>query len=471
LFLPVVKKLLASSKLSEEDVELLIKITFSKNLSLLELETVMQDGVLTFLKNKKKKDGPLEKWLLSCVREKQEDFKRAMEPLVETLRTEEIEHLEALTQIRLKPDSGKMAIDEPNGKDQVTDKSGIDWSTLTAELSHPSFFTFDTEHNIITEAFVEIVNTFNSQGFDKLMTVTNFTQSVASFPSLLSRVWLSISLSDAVRVAALQQFSQYLTTCPPTIDFQGFLPHVIAALSDPSKEVRNASADAFKAMTERYGPGSGPDTVAGLIDLYPDSNGLKWLSSAEAKSLGQTISPKLGECKLDPNYIVTLFGGILNAAGKKNKKEHNATSLMVFLSSHVVCCGMTSLQYSLLRILNCHLIDSAPAIKLRVQSLQPLLERCKDVACVANLANQEPRLDSEGIKSMLVEIIGVGASASQISLLLDLVATQGPLSVPACRQLSVIFSAAATPTQLQIANLLLSQLESESSVCRLVILI
>jgi len=388
-----------------------------------------------------------------------------MGPLLQKLTTEQIERLVTFTHMRLKDDSDRMAVDDPNGENQVTDTSGINWSTLPTELSHPSFFNFDAEHSIVVDAFVEIVNTFNAQGFDKLMTVANFTQSVASFPSLLARVWLSLSLSNHIRVAALEQFAQYLTTCPPNVDFQAFLPHVIAALSDPSRDVRNASGDAFKVMTERYGPGSGHDTVAGLADLYPDSNGLKWLSSAEAKSLGQSISPKLGECKLDPNYILTLFGGILNGAGKRNKKEHNATSLMVFLSSHVVYCGMTSLQYSLLRILNSHSVDMAPAIKLRVQSLQPLLERCKDVAFVRHLLNQEPRLDSEEIKRILVEIIGVGASASQISILLDIVATQGPLSVPACRQLSVIFSAVSAPTQLQIANLLLSQLESKSPVC------
>src|SRR5271169_5821355 len=122
---------------------------------------------------------------------------------------------------------------------------------------------------------------------------------------------------------------------------------------------------------------------------------------------------------------------------------------MVFLASHVVCSGMSSLQYFLLRILNDASIESAQAIKLKVQSLEPLLEQCKDAEFVNNLLNQEKQIDSADLKQLLAEIVGTGSGASQIGLLLDLVKAHGPLSTSACQQLSIIFTATGQTMQLQ----------------------
>ena len=137
---------------------------------------------------------------------------------------------------------------------------------------------------------------------------------------------------------------------------------------------------------------------------------------------------------------------------------------MVFLASHVVCSGMSSLQYFLLRILNDASIESAQAVKVKVQSLESLLERCKDAGFVNSLLNQEKRIDPADLKQLLVEIVGTGSGASQIGLLLDLVKTHGPLSTSACQQLSNVFPAVGQPTQLQIARVLINQLENAPSV-------
>ena len=137
---------------------------------------------------------------------------------------------------------------------------------------------------------------------------------------------------------------------------------------------------------------------------------------------------------------------------------------MVFLASHVVCSGMSSLQYFLLRILNDASIENAQAVKLKVQSLEPLLEQCKDAGFVNDLLNQEKQIDSADLKQLLVEIVGTGSGASQISLLLDLVKAHGPLSTSACQQLSNVFPATGQTTQLQIARVLINQLENAPSV-------
>jgi hypothetical protein len=137
---------------------------------------------------------------------------------------------------------------------------------------------------------------------------------------------------------------------------------------------------------------------------------------------------------------------------------------LVFLASHVICSGSSSLQYCLLRILNSTSIEALPAVKLKAQSLEALLERCKDSAFVTSLLNQEKQIDSATFKKLLVEIVGPGSSASQISVLFDLVRSHGPLSESACQQLSIVFPTSGQTTQLQIARLLMNQLEIGPSV-------
>lgn len=137
---------------------------------------------------------------------------------------------------------------------------------------------------------------------------------------------------------------------------------------------------------------------------------------------------------------------------------------MVFLASHVVCSGLSSLQYSLLQLLNDATIENPNSIKLKAQSLQLLLERCKDTASLTALLSQDNQIDPTYFKMLLVEIVGPGSSSSQISILLDLVRSHGPLAICACRQLSIVFPAAGEGTRLQIAKLLVNQLEDASSV-------
>ena len=133
---------------------------------------------------------------------------------------------------------------------------------------------------------------------------------------------------------------------------------------------------------------------------------------------------------------------------------------MVFFASHVVCSGASSLQYCLLRILNYPSISNLPAIKLKAQSLEPLLVRAKDTGFVTAMLNQEKQVDSTEFKDLLVKIVGPGSSAAQINLLLDLVQTLGPLASSACQQLSGIFPATGQTTQIRIAKALMSRLEN-----------
>ena len=142
----------------------------------------------------------------------------------------------------------------------------------------------------------------------------------------------------------------------------------------------------------------------------------------------------------------------------------NPTAVMVFLASHVVCSGYISLQYPLLRILNDYTIENAAALKLKAQSLEQFLIQCKDTQYISTLLSQEKRIDVTEFKRLVVQIVGPSSSAAQITFLLDLVRLHGPLSSFACQQLAIVFPTTGQSTQLQIAKLLLNQLENGPSV-------
>lgn len=136
---------------------------------------------------------------------------------------------------------------------------------------------------------------------------------------------------------------------------------------------------------------------------------------------------------------------------------------MVFLASHVVCSGTCSLQYNLLRILNHLSVNALPAIKLKAQSLEPLLSQSKDSNFLTAILNQDTQIDPAEFKNLLVQIVGPGSSAAQINLLLDFVQTLGPLASPACRQLPIVFTTTAQATQIRIAKMLMTRLENGPS--------
>src|SRR5947199_3317217 len=125
------------------------------------------------------------------------------------------------------------------------------WSSLPEELSNPSFFMFSAEHVLILDLFCEAARQSDSPKLDNLLSLKLLTQSLVSVPSLLARVWTGVSYSGRARITALDRFTQQLQK-GSSLDFQGFTPHLIIALSDPSKEIRNDAANAMQALHEIY---------------------------------------------------------------------------------------------------------------------------------------------------------------------------------------------------------------------------
>ena len=118
------------------------------------------------------------------------------------------------------------------------------WSSLPKELSNPSFFFSSAEHTLILDLFADAGN---EENLEKLLSSGLLSKHPISLPSLFARVWISVSYSSRVRTTALDRFKQHISEMSSS-DFQGFVPHLIAALSDYSKEIRDAAAKALVAV-------------------------------------------------------------------------------------------------------------------------------------------------------------------------------------------------------------------------------
>jgi hypothetical protein len=216
-------------------------------------------------------------------------------------------------------------------ENQITAPEETDiFSTLPDKLASPSFFVGNTEdQKRIINYFSDKAKIDETEQIDNLL-ASSLLSSRISIPALLGKIWITKSFPEKTRITALQRFTTHLTTSAPSLDFQGFIPHLLAALSDSAKPIREQGAKGIAVLHQRAEKLPSRSTVVGLNDLYVESDDatLKWLSASERKwFLDSMLTPKLEECRLDSDYIVRLMGEVLNAAGKKTKKDSYRLSL------------------------------------------------------------------------------------------------------------------------------------------------
>jgi hypothetical protein len=330
LLVPVAKKLLVSPKFADHQA-LLSTITFSEKIAVSDRQAIIQAAVTQAPEATRHSQFALGKWIVSCAKEHTEDLKNAVVPILDTLDPKQVHGLESVAGFTLKVLRCDSCAEIQKQSDEEMDEieystpnepESDPWSSLPTELSNASFFTISPEHNSILDAFATTAKSVSEMKLETLLSSDLLAQSPVSIPSFYARVWTTLSYPARARTIALDHFILHLKEKAPTSDFQGFIPHLIVAISDLSKDVRDAGANALTALHETY-PTTSKVTVVGLADLYHEENaGLKWLSTAEVKwLLGNVILPKLAECRLDCNYITRLLGGVLNGAGKRGKKE------------------------------------------------------------------------------------------------------------------------------------------------------
>ncbi|KPM42772.1 U3 small nucleolar RNA-associated protein 10 [Neonectria ditissima] len=149
-------------------------------------------------------------------------------------------------------------------------------------------------------------------------------------------------------------------------DLQSLLPYCIAALSDPSKRVRQSAADLIAVVTNLYIPpvsSTGMDTWGHGV-LYGRAKEPATLTpDVVAKLLHLQILPTIEECVIDPEHISAVLRSSIEQGKYQSKpdpaldkKDHMSQpgrlSLLNFLTSHIVSTPVVLVKSRLLKCVN-----------------------------------------------------------------------------------------------------------------------
>ncbi|KAI1505608.1 hypothetical protein F5X99DRAFT_250150 [Biscogniauxia marginata] len=280
----------------------------------------------------------------------------------------------------------------------------------------------------------------NVAAFDKISTLQRDQASKAPFYfTFLMRVWCG-PYPTLARVGALDLAKGRLRQDDCTgVDFQAILPYSIAALSDPSKKVRRATADLIIILnTICSDQGGGSEKHAwGRSGLYDDTEFLEWMSLNDVrKFLRVVLIPSLEECVLNANHIVEILQRAINSSAKASvdgaetvKKPHLShgirRSLLTFLASHIVHSPLITLKLRLLASLNQVKGVSGTS---RTQLLLPLLKNWSALSADdANRACLLEKVDESVVDESSVEVV-LPNEKDGLEFILDIVQSRGLLT-------------------------------------------
>lgn len=182
------------------------------------------------------------------------------------------------------------------------------------------------------------------------------------------RIWCG-PYPALVRVAALEMAKNRIKADEGAkSDIQGIIPYCIAALSDPSKRVRQAAADLITVTTNIYTPVGSVKAMPtwGAAALYGKSGSkdvVALSTDVVTKLLHLQILPNVEECVMDPEHISMVLKSAIEG-GKYwvtpepalDKKDHMSQSarlaVLSFLSGHAISTPLILVKDRLLRSLN-----------------------------------------------------------------------------------------------------------------------
>ncbi|KAG5915934.1 hypothetical protein E4U42_007869 [Claviceps africana] len=184
--------------------------------------------------------------------------------------------------------------------------------------------------------------------------------------SFFIRIWCG-PYPALARMAALNMAKQRLQSRDEaSVDVQALIPYVIAALSDPSKRVRQAAANLISAMTELYSPPIAAKSMKtwGSGSLYGKEKDKSTLApDVVAKMLHLQILPTAEECVMDPEHISSVLKSIVEQGRYQvtpppalDKKDHMSQStrmaVLTFLAAHAEATPLLQVKSRLLKSLN-----------------------------------------------------------------------------------------------------------------------
>ncbi|KAG5993053.1 hypothetical protein E4U54_003481, partial [Claviceps lovelessii] len=184
--------------------------------------------------------------------------------------------------------------------------------------------------------------------------------------SFFIRIWCG-PYPALARMAALNMAKQRLQSRDEAnVDVQALIPYAIAALSDPSKRVRQAAANLIAAMTELYSPPIAAKSMktwgSGL--LYGKEKDKSALApDVVAKLLHLQILPTAEECVMDSEHISSVIKSVIEQGRYQvtppptlDKKDHMSQStrmaVLTFLAAHAEATPLLQVKSRLLKSLN-----------------------------------------------------------------------------------------------------------------------
>lgn len=283
-------------------------------------------------------------------------------------------------------------------------------------LSHSDSFVFDSLARAFLSAFQSPANLKIFCDLPVLRKSLSTTEPL--YLSFFVRIWCTLS-SAASRAAAISIVSEGLGGQSLVTDPQFLIPYIVYGLADPSRSVRNASANLVMILSSSYSESKGKEnkqpnqSALGQGEIYGQGNQSReviWLSWKEAtKFLKEILEPSLEECLLDANHILRYLPNLLNGAGQQSSGTENTQkktktlvrqAVFAFLCSHVVNTPIFSVKFRLLKILN--QVEKVGTLS-RTKALLPLLCELNNVKEIEVLCGKHHK----SLPQLLDRLVGI----------------------------------------------------------------
>lgn len=363
--LPTIMAILGSQILKEKQITVIFK---SLLLTALKLDDNNDEGgalrrelgsALIVLSQTTGKSGDI---IQSVIQDVEFDIEELEMKLDLSFRARKLPTAEATTadeteQVKKPQDLGAAVDELASRKESLSPCLLPDANELFEEVSH-LFFSIVSESSQQTDMMTKF------DGIPQLGRETALKD--CTYFSFFIRIWCG-PYPALARMAALNMVKNRLKSADASkMDMQGLIPYALAALSDPSKRVRQAAAELIAVVTELYTP---PVSVKSLKTwgsglLYGKAKDKHPLAAdITAKMLHLQILPTVEECIMDPEHISAVLKSVIEQGKYQvapqpalDKKDHMGQSarlaVMSFLASHAQMTPIILVKDRLLKSLN-----------------------------------------------------------------------------------------------------------------------
>ncbi|CAI4211464.1 unnamed protein product [Parascedosporium putredinis] len=301
---------------------------------------------------------------------------------------------------------------------------------LSSNLGADAGEAFPAVSEVFLRAIIDPTPEKVLEQFDSLPVLAR--EKALSEPTYISfyvRIWCG-AFPALAKAKALEMVKNRLKTCNEKLDLQALIPYILAALSDPSKKVRQAAADLLIVVDQAYPSntkGSGA-AIWGEKSLYPGTQGRDAFSTeAAAKVIRTVLLPTLEECVIHQDHVSAIFESSIGPGKTKDSEEAKdrlpppvRLAFARFTAAVIFRTPFLLVKERLLKALN--RVRSIPSTS-RTQLLLPSLNWWAGLTSeqVSELVKKE-RIDEASLNQRFVETV-VANDAAGLQALLKIIVT------------------------------------------------